>query len=300
MEEYGLDVEEAKKSNLMLTGLTGSGKTRLAWAHTDELMRSGFQVIVIDPVSVWRDSPIPYLVKVEPYTRIKMAEIVESKSVVFDISRLLIDNQLEFLDMLSKHLFTSRVDATSPKQTMLVIEEASTFIKYLRTQVSQNIYRLAFTGRNYGIRLMYIDPRLNSIPSEFRFLAGQQFHGFANEVNVLNKIRRLYGKQWEETMKELNVGEFIRIQAGRDPTLIKVPLYQPKTKPKPYVSPKPIKKPHQRVFKVTVNPVNESYQKKNTQTQVIKKEPTPRFDLKWWISFLTPIALIWAFFAYFV
>ena len=229
--QYGLDIEEAKKSNIMTTGLTGSGKTRLAWAQAEELMKAGFQVIVIDPVAVWRDSPIPYIVKVEPDTVIDFVEIMETKSVVFDISRLLIANQLEFLDMISRHLFTYRVDNVSPKQTMLVIEEASTFIKYLRTQVAQNIYRLAFTGRNYGVRLMYIDPRLNSIPAEFRFLAGQQFHGFANEVNILNKIKRLYGKRWEETMRTLQVGEFIRTQAGKDPTCIRVPLYQSETKP---------------------------------------------------------------------
>jgi len=233
--QYGLDIQEAKKSNIMTTGLTGSGKTRLAWAQAEVLMKAGFQVIVIDPVAVWRDSPIPYIVKVTPRTRLDWGEIMETKSVVFDISRLLIANQLEFLDMISRHLFTSRVDRESPKQTMLVIEEASTFVKYLRTQVAQNIYRLAFTGRNYGVRLMYIDPRLNSIPAEFRFLAGQQFHGFANEVNILNKIKRLYGAKWEQVMRSLNVGEFIRTQAGQDPTRIKVPLYQPKTTPVDYV-----------------------------------------------------------------
>jgi len=231
VDPYGLDIEEAKKSNGMITGLTGSGKTRLAWAHTKKLMDAGFQVIVIDPVSVWRDSPIPYTVKVTPETDVDFEGVMETKSVVFDISRLLISHQLEFLDMISKYLFTSRVDRVSPKQTMLVIEEASTFIKYLRTQVSQNIYRLAFTGRNYGIRLIYIDPRLNSIPAEFRFLAGQQFHGFANEENILNKIKRLYGVYWEQVMKTLGVGEFIRIQAGKAPTRIKVPEYRSKTTP---------------------------------------------------------------------
>ena len=278
---YGLDIQEAKKSNIMITGLTGSGKTRLAWAHTNELMKAGFQVIVIDPVSVWRDSPIPYTVKITLQTRVDLREIMETKSVVFDISRLLIANQLEFLDMISRYLFTARVDRAYPKQTMLVIEEASTFIKYLRTEVAQNIYRLAFTGRNYGIRLTYIDPRLNSIPAEFRFLAGQQFHGYANEVNILNKIKRLYGKQWEQTMKVLQVGEFIKIQAGKDPHKIKVPLYHSKTKP----------------IEITEKvPDSVKHVPEDHMVEVPKK--IDQFDASWWIKFgagagITLLAIDW-------
>jgi len=228
---YALDIQEAKKSNIMISGLTGSGKTRLAWAHAAELVRAGFQVIVIDPIGVWKDSPIPYTVKITPIMRQPLSTHLDLKSVVLDTSRLIIGDQLVFLDLLSKHIFHSRVDQAYPKQTMIIIEECSTFIKNLRSEVAQNIYRLAMTGRNYGVRLMYIDPRLNSIPAEFRFLAGQQFHGFANEVNILNKIKRLHGKEWEQVMKTLNVGEFIRTQAGQDPTKIRVPLYTPTSKP---------------------------------------------------------------------
>ncbi len=270
--EFGLDIKEAKKSNIMITGLTGSGKTRLSWAHASELMRGGFQVIVVDPVSVWRDSPVPYTIQVTPYTNVGMIkEAMETKSVVFDISRLLIANQLEFLDLISQYLFTSRVDRASPKQTMLIIEEASTFIKYLRTQVSQNVYRLAFTGRNYGVRLTYIDPRLNSIPAEFRFLAGQQFHGFANEVNILNKIKRLYGKKWEQTLRGLSVGEFIKVQAGKDPVKIRVPLYISTTKPEEIV---------ESIVEVVTVPEIQN----------------PQFGTDWWVKFfrfLIFLALFW-------
>jgi len=110
------------------------------------------------------------------------------------------------------------------------------------------------TGRNYGVRLTYLDPRLNSVPAEFRFLAGQQFHGYANEVNILNKVKRLYGKEWEQVMKTLNVGEFIRVQATHEPTKIQVPLYHSPTRPEPYKPPEPAKKPHQHKFVVNYQP----------------------------------------------
>jgi len=101
---YGLDISEAKKSNIMITGLTGSGKTRLAWAHADKLMKNGFQVLVVDPIGVWRDSPLPYFVKVTPLSRINLQLITTGKSIVYDISQLLIGKQLEFLDTFTDSL----------------------------------------------------------------------------------------------------------------------------------------------------------------------------------------------------
>jgi len=276
---YGLDIAECKKSNVMISGLTGSGKTRLAWAHANELMRSGFQVIVVDPVGVWRDSSIPYIVRIAPHMRLNLGDILDVKSVVLDVSRLLIGQQLEFIDGIAKYLFNSRVDNKYPRQTMLVIEEVSTFVKNLRSEVAQNLYRLAFTGRNMGIRLTYIDPRLNSIPAEFRFLAGQQYIGYVNEVNVLNKIKRLYGKQWEQTVKTLKPGQFIRAQATQNPELIQVPLYTPTTKPR----------------QITEQPKPQNTQTFTTQTYMKPQTQPSKFNDRWWATFFGTLLLFIAF-----
>ena len=201
---------------------------------------------------------------------------LDLKSVVLDISRLKIGEQLVFLDLLCEHLFKKRVDQAYPKQTMLIIEECSTFIKNLRSETAQNVYRLAFTGRNMSIRLTYIDPRLNSIPAEFRFLAGQNFIGYANEVNILNKVKRLYGKEWEKTVKTLNVGEFIRVQATKNPELIRVPLFTPNSKP----------------VEITETLPQTTY---TSQTQATHTQIQSKFNGSWWFTFLSTLAIFMLF-----
>jgi len=222
----------------MITGLTGSGKTRLAWAVCDILQREGWEIIVFDPVGVWNRSPIPKLIRVESNT-VNILKIYDS--TVIDMSRLRISEQRELLDRFAEWLFKDRVENPSQRKTLIVIEEFSSIVKNIKSSVSENLYRLAFVGRNLNVRLMYVDPRLNSICAEFRFLAGQKYLGFANEENVTRKIKSLYGKDWAEIVKTLQVGEFVYVKASKSPELIRVPLYIPSTKPAEIIVSEPIR-----------------------------------------------------------
>jgi hypothetical protein len=60
------DLDEARKTNILLSGANASGKTRLACAVASMLHSLGYTVIVIDVSGVWKKiSDLPYYTK--PY-----------------------------------------------------------------------------------------------------------------------------------------------------------------------------------------------------------------------------------------
>jgi hypothetical protein len=108
---------------------------------------------------------------------------------------------------------------------VLIVEEIQNFIQNLKSKTAENILLLSMSGRNRGIRLAYSSPRLNNVNAEMRFLSGQRYLGSAWEVNVLAKIRGLYGKETAELVKLLKTGEFLYHKPPEKPYVLRVPLF---------------------------------------------------------------------------
>ena len=230
VNRYHFDTEEAAKTNTMIVGLTSSGKTRLGWAICDLLQSENWDIIIFDPVGVWAQSSMKQCIKLDS-SRLNILPV--EGSVVYDISGLKIDEQKQLIENFAEAYWEYKNANPATRHTLIVLEEASTFIKYINGSASQNLYRLAMAGRNppHLTRLMYISPRYTDINTQFRFLAGQKYIGFADEENIFKSIKGLHGKDWAFIMKSLKVGQFLYKHTSKPIELITVPEFKPRTQP---------------------------------------------------------------------
>jgi len=276
--QYCIDLIECKKSNTLIVGQTGSGKTLLSMGIVDLLLRSGWEVHVFDSVGVWRKSPLKHRMILKS-NRVNLCDFTDS--TVVDMSRLRIDDQKALLEKYSEWIWNIRVDDpySINRPLMIVLEESQNYIKDLRSLMAQNIFRLLMSGRNLGIRILMISPRLNNVSAECRFLANQKYIGLSYETNVLAKIKSLFGKDVMNTCKSLRVGEFVYSKPPLPPVKIYVPEYKTTNKPVVYQKPD--------TYRITKDPV----------PMIVYRPKKPKKKVNWfawsmgisgtlWISYL--------------
>jgi len=155
---------------------------------------------------------------------------MDERSMIFDISNLYIDTQIDLVNRFCKWLWEARVNGVHRK-TMLIFEEAQLYTRYIKSRVAQELFRISMSGRNIGVRLCLISPRLNNVAAEFVFLSTQRYFGLTNEENVNRKIKAMYGSSVADACKTVRVGEFMYAGRGSRPERISVPLFESAVKP---------------------------------------------------------------------
>lgn len=256
-DKYPIDIEECKRSNILITGTNQVGKSRLAMALSDILMVNNWHVIVFDTVGHWKEqSNIPYFYKVSENT---MQYIIPEDNMIFDISMLLPSYQREFLEMVLHDLWQWKTkDRTvwSRRWMMIVLEEAQLYMRNIRGLVSQNMMRICSVGANHKIRTLAISPSLTGLDCEFIRLAQQRYHfKLGNELNAKRRFRGYYGKDWQRVTLAHDVGCFTYYLNGKLKVHC-VPEFHSSIKPQKYRKPKLIKaKPQSFVDKLLGKPV---------------------------------------------
>jgi hypothetical protein len=92
-----LDLEETRKSNILITGTNQQGKSLTAMSISDRLIRENWQVLAFDNVGHWKHkSSIPWLYMVSETTQKYI--LPKHGSLIYDISNLLPVNQKEFCE----------------------------------------------------------------------------------------------------------------------------------------------------------------------------------------------------------
>lgn len=228
---YPIDIEEAKKSNILVTGTNQQGKTRLAMALCDVLMREGWQVLVFDSVGIWKTkSSIPHYFDVSEKT---MKFVITDNSLIYDISKLLPFFQREYLEAVLSELWNYRIEQQTEKWLLIVTEEAHLYMRFLRGLVSQNLMRFCSVGANWKTRILAISPSLTGLDSEFIRLCQQRYHfKLGNELNAKRRFRGYYSKDMQIVGLNLNVGCFLYYLNGKL-TPCCVPLFVSDTQPQP-------------------------------------------------------------------
>jgi len=205
---YPIDVEEARKSNILVTGTNQQGKSRLVMALSDVLMRQGWQVIVFDNVGHWKSqSSVRTYFQVSETT---MSYVLPRRSIIYDISLLLPSYQKEFVENVLNDVWRSRVNRNPSQWLLVVFEEFQLYAKNVRGNVSQNILRIMSVGANHKIRCLGITPDLSLIDCAFIRLTQQRYHfRLGNEPNAKRRFRAYYGSDWCRVALALDVGYLI-------------------------------------------------------------------------------------------
>ena len=226
-------LEEAKKTNLLISGANASGKTRLACGIASTLHKLGFKVIVIDVSGVWKQiSNLPYYAKAYRFGEDLVYPKLESNGI-YDLSNLKLSESRQVVEEIASDLWNQ-----NPRtKTWLFLEEAETYLKNIRGLASEEIYRLVHVGRNRNIRTVLITVDLALIDASVIRQSAIRFHGFLNiEENSKRKFKSYYGKDYQRIATEgLDSGDFIRLHK-RKLNIVSVPLFRARRKPKLYVT----------------------------------------------------------------
>jgi len=233
------DIEEAQKSNILISGTNHTGKSRLACNIASILQNFSWRIICFDNTGIWKrisDLPTWYQVKEEninlEYKTVSYP--FPSSSTIYDTTLLIPDQQKFFVDKVLKDLWDNRVNNPSNQWTLVALEEAQLFMRNIRGSVGQNLLRIASAGRNLKVRILAITVDLALIDPSLIRLCGQRYHGrLGIEDNGKRKFRGYYGGDWCRIAQELDLGYFIYLLRDKL-KVVHVPLFKSKRLPAPY------------------------------------------------------------------
>jgi hypothetical protein len=170
-----------------ILGLRGSGKTNTAGVWTEELLKVGQQVIVIDPQNVWwglkstadgKQAGFPIVIFGGDHADVpitgtegkQLADFVVENRVpcIFSLRHLSLSAQRRFVTALTEQIFFRKGEAKYQTPALVVIDEAHKFVpqKVQGDDMAMLVHRiqmLVTEGRASGIGVTLIDQRAATV-----------------------------------------------------------------------------------------------------------------------------------------
>jgi len=233
--ETSFDHNEAKKTNLLVTGANHSGKTNLACQIASILQRFDWRIVAFDSSGAWlQQSDIPHYITVNYDADSETFKVpLFHSSILYDLTLLLLVEQQQFVDLVLLDLWHQQLEAQIKLWTMVFLEESQLYCKNIRGSVAQNILRIMTVGRNQKVRVCACSPDLSLIDPAFIRLCSQRYHAkLVREENAQRKFRSTYGRDWCDKATRLQLGEFVYLLRDQL-TQVSVPLFIPKRQPQP-------------------------------------------------------------------
>jgi hypothetical protein len=211
-ESFKVDIAEAMKSGIFVSGTTGTGKSDIGMYIAEQLMRKGVIVVVFDPSQDWQNrSSIP---QVQSLTLPYIPAIPQS-SIVFDISRLSVLDRQRLIESFSALLYQHQASEQNRKEFFVFFEESSSYFKegFMRAKRFANTSMLLSEGRNYSVRFGLITQFSALIDKTAMRYMRQRYFGFTCEPRDIEYIVRFFPKSKKqeiaETLRTLKSGEFV-------------------------------------------------------------------------------------------
>jgi DNA helicase HerA-like ATPase len=170
-----------------ILGLRGSGKTNTAGVWTEELLKVGQQVIVIDPQNVWwglkssadgKQAGFPIVIFGGDHADVpitgtegkQLADFVVENQVpcIFSLRHLSLNAQRKFVTALTEQIFYRKGEAKYQTPALVIIDEAHKFVpqKVQGDDMAMLVHRiqmLVTEGRASGIGVTLIDQRAATV-----------------------------------------------------------------------------------------------------------------------------------------
>jgi len=236
-DPFSIDLDEAMRTGLFISGTSHSGKTNLAFVVSDLLLSNNIIVYVVDPSQAWYNSSVPNVIQIRwPMSvtfrdgNAENGKLIKN-GTVFDVSRLTILQQKEFVESFCKKIFELRVDSKVKPKTFIFFEEAHLFFPEgsMRSKRYQEALRIITVGRNFNIRFGLITQWCALIDKTVIKFPRQKYLGYSDEKNDKEYLRNFIGKRVDE-LETLEVGQFI-YDFGKNTTKVQVPLFRCEPKP---------------------------------------------------------------------
>lgn len=146
------DLQEASRTNTLISGGNCTGKSRLACGIASIVSHFNWHVIVFDNSGIWRH--ISDLKNV--YTVEKRIPIITDSSIIYDISFLKPSTQRKLIEKFLEDYWnhTRRLRRKERKQTLIIFEEFELIGRNAR--YADNLHRILHVGRNLKIRSLAI------------------------------------------------------------------------------------------------------------------------------------------------
>lgn len=217
MNKYRIpfDLQQAQKGNILVSGANSSGKTVLSAGLCSLLNAFEIKTLIFDNSGAWRKkSDVQHILKVYPQS--EMPKLVVDASIIYDISLLLPSEQKFFVDQCLRSLWEYKILHDKDTWHYVIIEESQLYCKYLRSSIAENIMRIASSGRNQRVRMLFIVPDMALLDASMIRLCSQRYHSrMTPEENARRKLRATYGKDWQYVIEQLNIGFFVYFNNGK-------------------------------------------------------------------------------------
>lgn len=227
-----VDIEEAMKSGIFISGTSQCGKTTLAMHLATKCIKQGIIVFVIDPTQAWQKfNVVESTISIMPLEQ-KQRINWNNEHTLFDISRLNPFEQQKFIEAFCSQMMYVAINHTSRPKIMIVFEECHTpfYNGSMRAKRSRETVRLLTQAGNFNIRFIAITQFPSMCDKLLVKLPQQRYMGKTSEPNDLKYLSGIIGKQASE-LPHLERGEFVYSHSG-EISKIKVQPYL-KTTPKP-------------------------------------------------------------------
>jgi hypothetical protein len=206
-ESLTVDIEEAMKTGIYISGTSNTGKSDLGMEISDSMMSKGIIVLAVDVSGDWaKRSNIPNVVKVSAVTDFSL-----SVSTVFDTSALTVMQQREFIEKLCAAIWIHQTTVYPRKRIFLWLEEGhiSFPLNAFQSKKYAEATRLVSVGRNIDVRIGVITQFASLLSKDVMKYMKQRYFSITNEPNDVDYIAKMIGKEDAQRLRTVQNGQFI-------------------------------------------------------------------------------------------